>query len=595
MNKKKREALLTTGEPKYLRFAPYLVFIVAFLVYFPTIRSGFVYFDDDILILENYEKLSNPANLFSAFTHDAYFRNAYPYYRPLLSVSLIIDAQLGGKAPGIYHFSNLLIHGLTCLSFFWLLSLLGFSRTKSLIGALVFSVHPLLANAVLFIAARTDEMVTLFAILSFAFIILYHRDRKWYHLALHVLCFAAALFSKESAVFLPLMYLLYFLLKKEKIFNLRSLYFLAGWIVVYALWFYLRSLSIDNTSLDQVGLAAVVKSIAFPAEIISKFLLPVSLSIMPVYTAYNTVSGIVLLLLILFLVFFRKYQANPLVIFGFVWFFAFSLLNMSSRISNADYNFTYLEQRAYFLSVGLIILLLPLLPEAFLNLRKWPVVLAISVIFVTLSVMTLRQETKYKSPENFWTSAINDFPDRSRYHFNYGRYFFKMNDIPSFETHLRDALKLQKDPEYLYNMGMVNAVSKKQYDTAYYYFTEAFKSGLTVSGATGNFVTFCIESSVDLYNKKEYAKAIERCSLAIEKDPANAGAYLNLGTFYMDAGNKRRAAVSWRKALSLDPELKDGYKCLYYYYLLNTTMKDSALYYKEEYQKRGGIIEADRK
>lgn len=589
-NKKKGVELPPSDNSKFLRYSPHFIFIIAFLIYLPTIKSGFVYCDDDIVILDNYNKIKTFSNLFSAFTHDAYFSNSYPYYRPLLTTTLILDAQLGGKEPGIYHFSNLLIHCLTCLSLFWLLTLLGFNKTKSLFGALLFSVHPLIANAVLFIAARTDQLGTLFALLSFAFIILYFRENKRYQFACHLVFFAGALYSKESALFLPPLYLFYFLLKREKIFNLRILYLFIGWFVIFSSWFYLRSISINNTSLDQISLTSVIKNLAFPAEIISKFLFPVDLSVMPVYTFYNTISGFVFLLFILFLVFKRKQQMNHLVIFGFAWFIALALLNMSSRISNADDNFNYLEQRAYSLSIGLIIILLPLIPDSYLNLKKWSVGLILLILFVTLSALTFHQESKYKNVFNYWTSAIHDFPDRARFHFNFARYYFKQNDLPDFETHLLAAVKLKEDPEFLYNLGMVNAVSKKKYDSAFFYFTEAFKKGLTISGATNNYVTLCIESSIDFFNQKEYAKAIERCSLAIEKDPTNAVAYFNLGIFLMSSQNKQKAMSSWRRSLTLNPELKDAYKYLYYYYLENTTRIDSINYFAGEYQKRGGTI-----
>jgi len=212
-------------------------------------------------------------------------------------------------------------------------------------------------------------------------------------------------------------------------------------------------------------------------------------------------------------------------------------------------------------------------------------------LFVILSALTLHQETKYKNAFNYWNSAINDFPDRARFHFNFGRYYFAQKDLANFEIQLHNAVRIKEDPEFIYNLGMINAVSKKNYDTAFFYFTEAFKKGLTIKEAASNFVSLCIESSIDFYKKKEYTRAIERCSLAIEKDPVNAVAYLNLGTFMHSAGNKQGATSCWRRSVILDPELKDAYKYLYYYYLENSTKTDSINYFKSEYQKRGGNID----
>jgi len=98
-------------ELKIFRYSSLLVIIVPFLLYLSALRLGFVYFDDDILILGNFEKISHISNIGHAFRTDAFFASLSPYYRPLLNVSLMLDAAVGGKKPTClsswkYHLSH---------------------------------------------------------------------------------------------------------------------------------------------------------------------------------------------------------------------------------------------------------------------------------------------------------------------------------------------------------------------------------------------------------------------------------------------------------------------------------------------------------
>ena len=105
----------------------------------------------------------------------------------------MIDAAIGGKSPVIYHVANVIYHILTCVSLLSLLSLMGFSKPKALIGALFFAVHPMMGHAVLWIPARGDLLVTLFTLLSFSMLILYLRDKRVHHLLLQMLFLAGAI------------------------------------------------------------------------------------------------------------------------------------------------------------------------------------------------------------------------------------------------------------------------------------------------------------------------------------------------------------------------------------------------------------------
>ena len=101
---------------------------VALVVYLPALGFGFTWFDDNLVILDQLGFLSDFGNLASAFREDVFRSPQEAYYRPLLTVSLMIDAHLGGASPAVYHGTNLLLHAAASCAVF---------RYRSSVGASV--------------------------------------------------------------------------------------------------------------------------------------------------------------------------------------------------------------------------------------------------------------------------------------------------------------------------------------------------------------------------------------------------------------------------------------------------------------------------
>lgn len=566
-----------------------LVILIPFILYISVVRLGFVYFDDDILILDNYEKLSHLSNLGQAFRTDAFFASLSPYYRPLMNVSFMVDAAIGGMSPVIYHLSNLIIHLLACLSLLWLLSLMGFSRPKALIGTLVFAIHPMTGHAVLWIPARGDLLVTLFGLLSFSLFLLYRRKSRIHYLILHVLCLAGAVFSKESAVFMPVLFILWLVLNKEKLIDARKLVLAASWLLVIAGWFYLRFISIDQRSDPQQGIHSLVQNISFLPEAISRFFFPVMLPVTPVFSTQYTLAGILCIILITIFVFRSKTRnTRQIILFGAIWFIGFCLPNMYVRLVSADDNFEYLLHRTYLPYIGLLIMLMSACSEKWFDLKTTPYNKIIVGSLSLLCVLSFVQQKKYRDAVSYWQSAIHYAPDKAWFHYYLGRYYFKQKDYARFGTYLLKADSLKSYPEFKYNLGMVALHAEKDYETAYNYFVEAFRKGYGGAEAKSNFVALCLESSGDLFQKGSYAKAVKRCEEALVNDPSNGVVAYNLGIYLVNAGEKQRAAAMWKRAIRLQPDLKEAYRSLCYYYQYDVKRADSAAWYAREFNNHGG-------
>lgn len=173
----------------------FAAFIVEMNLYAPVLSAPFV-FDDFSLPFQE----ATRQNLLSFISG----------VRPLLMLTYWINAKISGAWPPSYHFVNLLIHAVnTGLVFLVLNRLLILSgrmsprvvRISSVLGALVFLIHPLQTESVSYIAGRSESLAALFMLLAYV-VFLYRRDAtiSWRDAAVVLVLFALGVAAKENAV-----------------------------------------------------------------------------------------------------------------------------------------------------------------------------------------------------------------------------------------------------------------------------------------------------------------------------------------------------------------------------------------------------------
>ncbi len=183
------------------------------LTYIWTVFFGFTYLDDQSLILDNLFFLKNLGNIPTAFVTDVFRILHVPtaYYRPLLTVSFMFDAQLSGSNPFFYHLTNVIIHVATSCVVFIFLQKIKIKEEVAFLLSAIFAVHPVLSQAVAWIPGRNDSLLTLFSLLSFVFSINFVESGKSRDIIWHIVFFAAALLTKESALLVAPLIVLYYL------------------------------------------------------------------------------------------------------------------------------------------------------------------------------------------------------------------------------------------------------------------------------------------------------------------------------------------------------------------------------------------------
>jgi Tfp pilus assembly protein PilF len=166
--------------------------------------GGFVW--DDHKVIERGRLIGSLANLPSVWTHDTMFNSdgglfqaeaTLDTYRPLTMTSFFVEAALFGRRPWPFHVDNVLLHLGCVLLLFAVGQRLGASARAAFFGALVFAVHPALAEAVFWINGRSDPLCTL---LFLGALYAWLDGRA----AATALLMAAAALSKETAFALAL-------------------------------------------------------------------------------------------------------------------------------------------------------------------------------------------------------------------------------------------------------------------------------------------------------------------------------------------------------------------------------------------------------
>jgi len=526
---------LTKGKNPYLVIASLI-----FLVYFRSLFFNFTYLDDNVLILDNIFFLKNINNISKAFQLEVFhvLHSSAAYYRPMLTVSFIFDAQLSGTNPFMYHLTNILIHmAVSCLLFLFLIKL-DLRKDLSLLFSALFAVHPTLTQAVSWIPGRNDSLLALYLLSSFLSLHYYLETKKNKWLATHSIFFALSVFTKESAVIFPV-FLAYYLLviKRKQMFSGKLTNLYAIWPSIAFVWFLMRSSALVNP----VGYTpmSIIQTITKNSPAVFLFLgkvfFPINLSVLPILQDSTLVYGFVasLIIFVLAIISRKNYKTS---LFGLAWFFLF-LIPSFVRPSDT-YTADFIEHRIYVPLIGLIIFFLvnPLVQK--INLSNKIYITFFSFLIVTFSVLTIIHSSNFSNPINFWQNAVNTSPHHPLAQKNLGAMYYLDGDLDKAEKYYRQALELNPAETMVHN-----------------------------------------NLAVIYLDRKDFQNALKELDEEIKINPLYDKAHYNYGLVYWTLGEKEKAEKSWLKTLEINPNH-------------TTALYNLAVYYKEigEIEKSNYIL-----
>ena len=436
--------------PGWLRFAPLLIALAVLAVYTSALSFNFLGLDDVEILKHRYYIIGDLSKIKLAFTTDAFLGTNGSFYRPLQTISFMLDALVGGPKPFIYHFTNLLLHIVASLCVFWLLLTLGYQRLLSLLLALLFALHPMFVPMVAWVPTRGDLLLTIFVVVSFILFIKSFRANRPALVVWHGVTFFLALLSKETAVAVPplCLFYYYFEFRKTRARKLIKGYFVV-WLIAGVAWYYLRSV-LHSPGGNTVGLAALLQNLPIMPELLGKFFVPVRFQLAPLFSLIDTAIGVIAAALFAWLIARMGAWTDRKVQFGLLWALLCILPVMIFRNSDAKYIFDYLYHRAYLPSIGLIIVLAELLRRLNLRNEKYFRRIAIGAmpLFLYCGIAAFHELGFYRDGPTFFTEAIARTPRNALCYNNRAVYY--MNELHDYEAAIKDFDKaIEINPSYV--------------------------------------------------------------------------------------------------------------------------------------------------
>src|SRR6266540_4898995 len=561
-HKRARKALRAAAAPapsaprvsRLWRLLPPGLFGLAFLVFLPSLWNGFVDWDDDRNLVQNphYRGLGWEQLTWMFGGNDTNF------YMPLTWLTYGLDYALWGMNPAGYHLTSLILHALNaCVFYFVALRLFRTARggepisdsalrAGAALAALLFALHPLRVESVVWATERRDVLSGLFYLLA---ILAYlralepgaagtPRARAWYWGAVAAgLC---ALLSKPMAVSLPVVLVLL------DIYPLKRLGFApTSWITPAGrrAWlekvpFILPAAATSIVALLRVGelidpsalppaswldrLAVSVYALAF---YLRKTLLPWNLSALyeqpipfdptawPILLSALAVSAVTVITMRL-----RHRWPSPLVVwlaFVVVLLPVLGIVQIQTMIAGDRY--TYLACLGWALLAGGL-LASAVEAHAAGRLGRDPmaaIALLALALPIVLGALTWTQTRVWRDSETLWARALAVTPS-PRAHLHLGTTLVREGRPAEAIPHLRETLRLQPD-----------------YADAH------------------------LELGIALAAQGTLSPAIEHYREALRLSPRETLAYYNLGVALVRLGKPAEAIQHYEEALRLYPAYAD--------------------------------------
>lgn len=192
-------------------FCFFVLALAVFIVFGNAFFNGFVY-DDHYLIKDN-PYIKDFVYLGKVLSSDVAVATSIEkpsgYYRPASMVFLMAAYKIFGLNTAGLHLLSLLLHIINVFFIFLLIKRISGSVFLGFLTAVIFAVHPIHVEAVTPIFNFMGLLATFFSLASFWAFVKSQQDKKKRFFVLSVLLFFFAVSSKEEAVTLPAVFVLY--------------------------------------------------------------------------------------------------------------------------------------------------------------------------------------------------------------------------------------------------------------------------------------------------------------------------------------------------------------------------------------------------
>ena len=543
-----------------------LLFGIGLLVYHRAILKGVLLFDDKALIIDN-PMIKNFSYLKEIFTtHLFHGSGIYSnFYRPVQSLSFMLDYHFWQLNPFGYHLTNVLIHICTAALVYFFIWLIAKKQDIAIITSLLFCVHTALSWPVNYAASRADLLSLFFILLAAIAYVLYKERTNLLLLSASLIFFISAVLSKEVAVIFPFILILYLhcfrkQVKEPKKISPDLIWVFFIFIIIYAL---LRITALDftkgkllETTTGAIPLHIRLLTTSKAVMIYLKLLvLPLGLhmewDIKPAmsFMQDEVFLSVVALSIIAGFTYFL-FRTSKLKFFAISWFFI-ALLPYSNIF---PLSYFMGEGWLYVPSIGFFALWAIYLSELRRKSKTWSLAVTFIVVFLVVfyGILTVKRADVWADPVRLYAEVLKYSPNNAKARINLGVLLAESGFHEDAVKKYKEAAKLMPNDSGTHsNLGVVYA-NKQMHDMA----LEEFKKAAEL-----NPNDYVAHNNIGiLYKRKgDTKRAMEEYTKALEINPYYPLTYNNIGNIYLESGRYDDAIVYYKKAIGLDPN-----KALFY-------------------------------
>lgn len=553
------------NKPKIKWRYVFITMLCGFLVYSNALKGEFVW-DDNILVrnnteIRNWENL--PKVIFGNLGGDSlYYKHSS--YRPVQTISYMVDYSLWKMAPFGYHLTSIACHMLVAGLLYIFIFKIFASNYLSFVTALLFALHPVHTEAVTYIAGRADPLSVVFMLSSLIFYLRVRDKENILDYLMMGAMYILGILSRENALMVPVFVFVYHWSLRKKITWRPVLVY----VVIAGLYIFMRVTEmiggmgltepVKTTILERVpgffvAYATYLKLLIAPFDLHMEYLRPMFTMSDP-----RAVIGAALFCTTLFLVYFF-WKRNSIITFGLLWFLVglFPVANVFVVV-----NAYMAEHWLYIPVMGLFLIAAHGIETLSRKNNTFGIAMIafVAAACVFYGGLTYRQNKTWLNQIEFYERTRKYAPTSGRLHADLGEAYFRVGRIEDSRDSTIRAIQLR--PTYYAawsNLGTIY-VRLGEIDKA----IAAYKNALKISPSYFN----AHFNLANVYKDREMLdEAIAHYEQALRYMPSMATAYNNMAICYNQKGNlektkgndalvktyKEMAVESYKKGISLEP------------------------------------------
>ncbi len=559
--------------PLWSIWVPLLLAIVAFLTYWPSLKSDFVYDAHIEMIDEGF--ITSLSNLPDILSLKVLGMNLVLGDRPGQMLYLMLNAAIWGKEPFGYHLSSNLLHALDVALLYILLRRLiapeviglgknGTLRIQFAIVAvvLIFALHPIVVESVSEVSFSSSLLVTFFTLTALLAATSFRPENFRVAIiagGIGTLCAFASVTSKESGITTALMLIVYWFLFRRREAKGPWLLFFGAAVAVTVAFLAARFLLAPSSQahLGYLGGSFFQVFLIQPrlwVFMMGQLLWPARLS--ADYTLENAdgLSTSLALVILAVVVLLQVWLAckSRLGALGVATYW----LSLAT-VSNFVPLFRLSADRFYYLSLaGVAMQLLAMLLMLVKSRRGFWLLLAPCFgVLLPLIFLTVTREAVFANEFSLWSDTVQASPFSSIAQSNYGSVLADKGRVDEAIQHIEKAVEISPYYDQGHNQLGVALSKKGRMDEGMEQFKIALKINPKLADARSNLGN-------SLLQKGQVDEAIVQYLKALEISSNSVDAHYNMGLALYQKGQLDDAIIQYKKALDINPKLAEAHNSL---------------------------------